>query len=237
VLEVAGDATGAESAYAEASALQPSTFFRAQPYNRAAVARGEALPRDPEAGPEQIDLSPFYNARLVDACLGLEPRNNLSLLPAGLQRFDRVRFDVRGIVQLARESSRLAQGREYPERVQGIPVGLKARRLHFLHGTGWTEADGVEVGSYVVHYADGLSEKLPIRYASELRDWYVATSTPSPAERAAVAWSGPTPGAQQVCLYHWAWENPHPELEIASIDFMSTQTMCAPFLIAITAEP
>lgn len=31
-------------------------------------------------------------------------------------------------------------------------------------------------------------------------------------------------------------KNPHPELEIESLDFASEQTKCAPFLIAITAE-
>lgn len=236
VLEAAGDATGAERAYAEASTLQPASFFRVRPYDKAAVLRGEALPRDPEATAAQIDLTKFYNAGLGVACLGFDARNNLGNLPAGLQVFDRIRFDARGIVQLAREASAQAQGRQFPDQVQGIPLGQKARRLHFLHGTGWTVDEGVEVGRYVIHYADGKTEVLPLLYGRDLRDWWVDGLSRPPAN-AVVAWAGATPGGERVCIYHRVWENPFPDREIASLDFVSTRTMCAPFLIAVTAEP
>jgi hypothetical protein len=38
-------------------------------------------------------------------------------------------------------------------------------------------------------------------------------------------------------LYNMTRENPHPELEIVSLDFVSAGTACAPFLVAITVEP
>lgn len=236
VLEAAGDAAGAARAYAEASTLQPATFFRARPYDKAAVLSGAALPRDPAATAAQIDLTKFYNAGFGEACRGADARNNLGNLPAGLQVFDRIRFDARGIVQLAREASAQAQGRQFPDRVRDIPLRQKARRLHFLHGTGWTMEEGVEVGRYIIHYADGKTEALPLLYGRDLRDWWVVGS-PGPAANAAVAWAGLTPGGQRVCLYHRVWENPFPDQELASLDFLSTQTWCAPFLIAVTAEP
>ncbi len=55
--------------------------------------------------------------------------------------------------------------------------------------------------------------------------------------KAVVAWTGSTPGGVRVCLYHRVWENPFADQEIASLDFLSTQRACAPFLIAVTAEP
>jgi hypothetical protein len=33
------------------------------------------------------------------------------------------------------------------------------------------------------------------------------------------------------------WENPHPELMVQTIDFISFPNPAVPFLIAITAEP
>ncbi len=32
------------------------------------------------------------------------------------------------------------------------------------------------------------------------------------------------------------WDNPSPEVEVEPIDFTSTMTQCAPFLIALTLE-
>src|SRR2546426_2569912 len=37
-------------------------------------------------------------------------------------------------------------------------------------------------------------------------------------------------------LFSQSWLNPHPEVEIQSLDFVSKMTKCAPFLVAITAE-
>lgn len=32
------------------------------------------------------------------------------------------------------------------------------------------------------------------------------------------------------------WDNPHPEKEIATIDFESAEAECGPFLVAVSAE-
>ena len=37
-------------------------------------------------------------------------------------------------------------------------------------------------------------------------------------------------------IYRTVWENPTPEQEIASLDYVSRGTPSAPFLISITAE-
>jgi hypothetical protein len=49
--------------------------------------------------------------------------------------------------------------------VSGIRIGLKARRLHFLHATmGGQPPDGTRVGHYRIRYVSGRTEELPILY-------------------------------------------------------------------------
>jgi len=62
------------------------------------------------------------------------PGNGLEALPAGLPVLDGVLFDVRGIVQLTGRLTRCSRP-AVSEQVRGIPIGLKCRRLHFLHAT------------------------------------------------------------------------------------------------------
>ena len=52
--------------------------------------------------------------------------------------------------------------------VKGIKVGGRGRKLHFLHGVQQAAAPGTEVGAYVVHYADGSTERIPIVYGRDL---------------------------------------------------------------------
>jgi hypothetical protein len=58
---------------------------------------------------------------------------------------------------------------------------------------------------------------------------------------ARVAWTGPNDTTEmnkglQVRLFALTWTNPHPEKEIAALDFISTGTLCDPFLVAATLE-
>jgi hypothetical protein len=72
------------------------------------------------------------------------------------------------------------------------------------------------------------------------RDWWVKWSEPPAPKGLVVAWSGnneeAAAGGTSIRLFKWTWENPLPEIEIRSLDFVSNLTGCAPFLIAITAE-
>ena len=43
-------------------------------------------------------------------------------------------------------------------------------------------------------------------------------------------------GRRCIRLFRSAWDNPHPRLEVESIDFVSKMTDSAPFLVAITVE-
>jgi hypothetical protein len=51
------------------------------------------------------------------------------------------------------------------------------------------------------------------------------------------AWQTNAPGNLTVRLFTTTWENPRPDVAIAAVDFASTLTRAAPFLVAVTAEP
>jgi hypothetical protein len=57
---------------------------------------------------------------------------------------------------------------------------------------------------------------------------------------AAIAWQGANPAARglgmAVRVYQITWKNPLPDTPIQHIDFFSSMTKSAPFLVAITVE-
>jgi hypothetical protein len=204
--------------------------------------RGGVIPeRDPRASASLVDLSGRYTAPLDNDWL-VSTGVNLGGLPKGIQTFAGVKFDVRGIVQLA-STELLAQSalsddekaRQYPRSVRGIPVRLRARRLHFLQASAWGAGDGEKVGEYVVHYADGQQRPIPLLYQRSLIDWWVKNATDKPTD-AEIAWHG-SHTRSRISLFKYTWTNPRPDVAIDTIDFVSAMTRAAPFLVAITCEP
>jgi WD40 repeat protein/predicted Ser/Thr protein kinase len=202
-------------------------------------------PRPPEAGPDQIDLARHYNAPLSPSWQSVGPGqyaegNDLAELPSGVRSLAGVRFDVRGVIQLA-SSTTVQMGDKFPQEVAGLPVGRKCRRMHFLHSAifGVVE-DGMEVAHYVVHYRDGPADRIPVVSGSELKDFWLPRDGSNPASRAVIAWTGANEMSRRqalpVGLFKFTWENPRPEVDIQSIDFVSAMSIPAPFLVAITAE-
>jgi len=186
--------------------------------------------RDPRATPRLINLTKFYNAGLRDSWLG-ETNSDLAALPVGLQTFAGVDFDVRGIIQLG---SKVLTDKRFPAQVRGIPVHEKYKRLHFLHAVGFGDKpDGEQVASYVVHFAENDTRlEIPIVYGRDVRDWHPLPDEPPAAKELTVAWSadhGPR-------LFMTTWTNLLPDVSIEQIDFVSSHSNPAPFLVAITAE-
>lgn len=101
------------------------------------------------------------------------------------------------------------------------------------------DLEGVTLGAYLVHYADGRQREFPITYGLDVRDCLVNTNE-YPATNAMVAWSGSSPAARNFNLvqklYKRTWENPEPDIQITSINFVSRPALAQPFLIAITIE-
>jgi len=195
--------------------------------------------RDPRAQPEQLDLSAYYNLALGDGLIGKPDGKDLGSLPTGLRTFGMVPFDVRGVIHLSGQSITLG-GEDLPEQVEGIKIGRKCRRLHFLHAsTDWVK-HGILVGSYVLHYANGEQRELPIVYGRDIGRSWGQPKLPSQPGAALVVWVGNDPrsfdGSSTHRLYKSTRDNPLPDVEVVSIDFRSVMTDCAPFLIALTVE-
>jgi eukaryotic-like serine/threonine-protein kinase len=204
-----------------------------------AAERGRFPRRDDRAGPNLVDLSRFYNLSLQED-LADALGDNYAALPQGLRRFGAVEFDVRGIVQLSSLEMRNRLGNMYPRSVTNIPVGHKLVRLHSLHGVSWEDPEGTRIGAYVLHYADGQQVELPLVYGADLSRYWGSPNQREPTKQAEVVWTGDSPGVKNsggiMRLYQRTWENPRPDVEVETIDFISAMTDSAPFLIAITVE-
>jgi hypothetical protein len=72
-------------------------------------------------------------------------------------------------------------------------------------------------------------------------DWWQPPDAQALAHGLVIAWQGANgksrPQGKTVRVFTTAVANPRPEVEIASLDFVSTMAQAAPFLLAITAEP
>jgi hypothetical protein len=237
----------------------------------AAVGLAAIPPRDPQASPNMIDLTEYYNwgltgtwhpsASFPEGVQGLE--NDLAELPTGIQTFADVEFDVRGLIQVAGTELQSVGG-NYPERVNGIRVGQKFKNLHVLHATGWQAENGAVIGSYILHYVDGSEKEFEIVYGAHVLDWWAITDTAPSSDNSVVAWTGSNALAREIIrssgqgpnienlarllgmtaaddkdyirLFKTTWENPNPDIEVESIDFVSRLTASAPFLVAMTVE-
>ncbi len=238
----AAPATAAKpSAKASTPAAAPSPNATPQPETAAPVIL-RIPPRDPQAPSSLIDLTDYYNAGLNETWHARPVKgykhSDLAWLPKGIQTFAGVEFDVRGVVQLAGQyfvSSR------FPPAVKGIRVSRKCRTLNFLHATGWSVPDGTRIGHFRVVYNDGEDREIPIIYGVDVSDWTLPGNKTDPADfKPVIAWVGKSPSSQSqgttIRLFKTTWENPLPQARIDTLDYVSAQTNCAPFLIAITAE-
>jgi serine/threonine protein kinase/WD40 repeat protein len=200
--------------------------------------RQQFPPRPAAATAAQLDLSRHYNARLdEDWHFTGGAGNSLGTVPTEFVDPSGVKFDARGILQLA-SASLAAQRTGYPLAATRLPVGQHCRALHFLGACGYagSESPGAQVGRYVVHYADGTESEVPIRHGQDTGDWW-RPPQPQPGTTAAtVAWEGLTPEGRPVHLFRQTWQNPKPDVRIDHLDFVSAKRSSAPFLVAITAE-
>ncbi len=154
---------------------------------------------------------------------------DLGHLPVGEQRFGGVPFVIRDFKTSPLPSCIMLAGPgvkgPMPQAVEGIPVNRKADALLFLHtfnrvkewkGTKERPEPPV-VFVYVITYADGKTEQVPVHYEREVGHWISAQ--PEGRVGASVAWAAPFPkdAGRQAVVYRMTWTNPRPEVEIKSL--------------------
>ena len=136
-----------------------------------------------------IDLEPQANRKLADnQGRGLDG-NDLNNVPTGEQKFGDLMFKIGPkLIQLG---SQMLDS--LPATVEGITVKKKFTKLYILHATcfgggpnepggiGYVK-DGTPIGEYVVHYKDKTTERIPIVYGEEVRDWFFAEGEAEPSK-------------------------------------------------------
>jgi hypothetical protein len=82
--------------------------------------------------------------------------------------------------------------------------------------------------------------EIPICYGREVRNWHSVPGEPAPPGELTVAWRGENAFSkregQSIRLFLTTWTNVAPDVEVDSLDYVSSMAGPAPFLIAITAE-
>jgi hypothetical protein len=198
--------------------------------------------RSQDAAPAQdtgltyVDLQPKANQKLKEPFHGSTDANNLAEVKQEKQTLAGVKFNIGpGLIQLANANLK----DQYPEKAEGIKVDAKFAKLHILHGTGHSVADGTVIAKYIVHYADKSKENIDVVYGEDVRDWWRHDDDKEPT-RGKVAWKGSNESAKSngcsIWLFSQTWKNPHSEKTVASIDYVSTLTDAAPFVVAMTLE-
>jgi len=212
-----------------------ANWFPVPPAARPLVA-ANFPPRDPRARAGLLDLTGVYNATLTDSWQGF-PGNHLGSLPSGIHEFDGVQFDVRGVIQL--RGTEIPA--EFPKQVDGIKVGQKCARIHFLQAVSFPYGSRNAQACYVIHYADRRVHEFPVIYGQHFADWWNDPANPESTD-AKVAWTGQNEAAKAygmaLRLFHAVWENPLKDTEVATITLEVTakENLAGPFVVAITLE-
>ncbi len=223
--------------FVQFSDLLPGKLFANQPLS-ASRQPERLLARDPQLPSYFIDLRSHYTSSLNEDWQpsGI-PGNNLVQLPQGRIRLIPVdiEFDVHGLIQL---SGKLFAG-TFPDKVDGIRVGQKCRKIHFFHGAAYSAKTGEEIGYYQIHYQERPAINAPIIYGKDVLDWWFDPNEPR-SEKAQIAWEGVNDAAKAknrlLRLFHTTWTNSLPDVVVTSLSFGSSKADSAPFLIAVTVE-
>jgi hypothetical protein len=192
------------------------------------------LARDLSSAVKPADLAPAYNGSTTDSTNARNDSgnpDNLEEFPLGENEFAGIRFSVNGVI--------LLNGR-HPDRVDGIPLNKRCRKLYLLHGTTGKMPEGTTIAQLVLHYAGGDEIQIEIKYGEHVRDWWQRARDPQPEPPLIVAWNGQNrltrkEGAS-LNVYLSTFPNPRPKDQIQTIDFVSANTRCNPFFLGLSTE-
>jgi len=162
--------------------------------------------------------------------------------PRGAQSFNGVPFKIDGRLAVTGIDD-ARNGEFHPTRVNNIPVGRKAARLHVLHGAEGIEKDGVPFAKLILHYVNGQQRAMRLAYGVHARSWEAGRKEPKtglldPDSR--LAWTGNGDDAERgsvaLRLFQTAISNPLPEQEISHVEFVSLFSRATPFIAGLTTE-
>jgi beta-galactosidase len=175
-------------------------------------------------------------------------RHTFKGLPQGRQRFAGVDYDIYEMPTSPVPQVLMLGGKgvpnNLPKQIVDIPIHVKADALFFLHTARLdkrlSDQDRREhkkfaMFKYVVHYADGQKEEVPIYAEIDINHYVQQHPTALPG--AQIAWVQPYENSQESAVaYAKQWNNPRPDAEIVSVDIVYVdETRGVPALLALTA--
>ena len=245
----------------ETAAFESLFAFHTEHHPRGAPAYLDVkLPFEPQGELVSLDLALQPDPKFPTGALG-NPLDDLFDLPRGEQTLAGVSFRIGEYpIQLGNEYQQQA-----PDKAVGIPIQQNVARIYVLHGTGYADpylgnrrsdtiekyvprpfrsmpfdgvADGTVIAYYRVRYADGGDQWIAVTEGDDVRDW-CSWESPSPS-RGIIAWRTRNEltrvHGHPICVFAGAWQNPHPERKVATIEYISAGTRAVPFCAAITVE-
>jgi hypothetical protein len=196
-------------------------------------------PRQPWATPDLIDLGRF-NMKPLAGPFTMKNDAPFRELPAGVQTFGGIRFDVRGFLRINHTNPVV------------IRLGRSCKRIHFLHAASQPPSWNREsVGAYQVTYASGSKVAVSLRNPEDVgphstHDFYAVSSsvrTNATGElRSAIFWSSlaPSPGGRKkpVYLTGTSWELPaeHRGEVVKTLELRAGTADSVPLVFAVTVE-
>lgn len=188
-----------------------------------------------------VDLRSSYNVSLAEnsdgtGWVGYGSEHDLQNAPTGEVRLNGTLFRLAdstsqpSALMLAGNLT-TSSGAACPKSVV-ISLGRNAEQLIFLHCTGWQVEQNKEVGQYLVRYADGMQETIPLLYGVHIRAW----DDEGMAVRSRIAWEGTTQAGKRARLRTFTWQNPNPNKRIESVEFRAVDPVAAPVLLGLSGR-
>ena len=216
---------------------------------KATFAGGKTIIAGGNLSFKPIDISKQANQFRGDTGWFGDKAHSFAALPSGKQTMAGVDYDIyhfaTSIVPEAIMLGGSSVPGNLPDSVKGIPVNMKADALFFLQAARIDvprNPDEVktgkkyEIADYIVHYADGKTETVPIYQEINVGNYMQPSPTAIPG--AQIAWSSPYDAAKTsyAVAYSMQWNNPRPDVAISSVDLvMGPDRRAVPALLAITA--
>ena len=214
---------------------------------KAPFAGGKAIIAGANLNYTPIDLSKSANQYTGEqGCFG-DKRLTLKDLPTGRQVMAGVPYEIYEFRTSPVPTILMLGGPRVPgnlkEEIRGVPIGRKADALFFLQAARLDrrmnpreikERKRFEMARYVVTYADGKTEEIPLIAELDLDDY--RQKEPKAIPGAQIAWMRPYDGTDlSAVLYSKQWTNPRPDVEIKTLDLLyGPDRRGVPALIALT---
>ena len=121
----------------------------------------------------------------------------------------------------------------WPKAVNDIAVEGVAKSIYFFHATGWSAA-GAPSYKFVMNYENGKTEELEMITNFNSHDWcHIEKNFED--DNSVWGWTAnEKPACNKAGLITTKWDNPHPNVEIVSIDAISLELGAVPIVAAIS---